>query len=836
MSGSLSGTPVYQVDNSTLAGGAAKGAEVSVYDAARGLIFILGPDGVDALDVATGALRFSLPASDAIEGDSIGGTSVAVHGNLLAVSFEGAENGLAGTIAFYDLAADGMGATHIRSIAAGATPDQLTFTPDGGKLLVAIEGQPNTNYTDNDPAGTLGDAPGGVMVIDTADAAGASYLSQSFLGFEGFDADTLRDAGVRIKAGATAAQDLEPEYITVAADGTKAYVTLQENNAVAVLDLVTGTYTGVYGLGSKDFSLTGNGIDPSNEDGGVNIRQVPVRGLYMPDGIANFEFGGKTYLVTANEGDAREYDAYEDTTRVKDVVLDEASFGGAAAVAALQQDEDLGRLTISSVDGDTDGDGDIDVLYALGGRSMSIWSVDEAGISQVWDSGDMIESILATQFPDLLNDGRSDDKGPEPESVKLGTVDGVLYAFLALERSDSVMAFRIDGPDRVSYAGLIETGAAEPEVISFIPDAPGGPLLIAPNEGDGITTAIRVHFPVNGSEVADTLRGTGGSDTIFGLGGNDLIIASGGTDRVDGGAGHDLLRFEALALGDVSLSRNEGGAITGIGWTDAAGTHATAITNVETLSFVDATISFSGDTVVAAVEGLYRGLLGRAGEVAGRSFWVDAVQHGDTDLAGVAAAILASGEGMAATGGASNAAFLDGLYENALFRAADAGGRAFWSAALDRGETRAEVAAEFLGSQEAQQDPGGVASQGLVVVDGEAARIGWAFEALMGRSIGLTELVSLRSEAEHVDGTVLLGRILDSQEFSTGLGAQDDAGFLAGLYDGVLHRAGDAEGLAFFTGELAAGTARGVVVEQFLASAEAKPFELAIATNGVDLL
>ena len=830
MSGSITGRQIYAVDHTSLEGGAAGTAEVSAYDAARGLVFILGAGGVDALDLQTGALRFSLAGADVLTAPSAGGTSVAVHGDLLAVSYEGAEDGVKGTVALYTLAADGTGAAFVASISVGATPDQISFTPDGRRLLVAIEAEPNTNYTDNDPAGTLGDAPGGVMVINT-DAGSEGYLDAEFLGFEGFDAGTLRAAGVRIKEGATAAADLEPEYIVTSADGTRAYVAMQENNAIGVLDLTTNNWLGVYGLGYKDHSVEGNGIDPSNEDGGIDIRTVPVRGLYMPDGMASFEMGGKTYLVTANEGDAREYDAYEDVARVKDLVLDETAFGGAEAVALLQQDENLGRLNVSAVDGDIDGDGDIDVLYSLGARSMSIWEASDTGITQVWDSGDMLEQILAADFEDLLDDGRSDDKGPEPESVKLATVNGDLYAFLALERSDAMMMFRIDAPDQVSYAGTVATGGDAPEVIGIIADAFGGPILISPNEGDGVTTAIRLTIPLHGDGEGNTLRGTTGDDMLFGGAGNDLLIGSIGQDRLDGGEGFDVLVFEGLTRGDVAFERDEDGGIEAVTWTDAAGSHRTAVTGMESIRFLDGSIEFSGQTAAAAVEGLYRGLLGREGDLEGRSFWLERVEAGGSFVE-IADSMLASEEGESALL-LSDAGFLAQFYDAVLGREADAAGLAFWTAALAGGSSRAEIAAGFVTSNEAR---GLSVEAGLAIADLDSAWIGWSFAALLGRDIDLAGLASFRGAAEHVGRVTLLEGMTASLEFRNGLGALGDAGFVAGLFQSALGRAADAEGLAFFVAALEDGASRAEVAAEILGSAEARPFYLAMVETGVALI
>ncbi|MBP0492034.1 choice-of-anchor I family protein [Roseomonas indoligenes] len=463
-------------------GTAAGGAEVIAYDAATQLVLVLGASGVEALDAATGTPRFALPSS--VLGALGTGNSVAVSGDVMAVAYDNATDGGNGTVAMYRIAAGGTGATLIRTVEVGAVPDMVTFTPDGTRLLVAIEGEPNDNYG----VDASGDPVGGVAVIDVATG------TSSFLGFGGFDTEALRAAGVRITGveGVTAATDLEPEYIAVSPDGSKAYVTLQENNAIAVLDLDTMEYQGVYALGTKDHSLAGNGLDTSDRDNGINIHTAPLHGMYMPDGIATFEQGGRTYLVTANEGDASEWGDYNDVVRLKNANLDLNTFGGQAAVDALKADAELGRLNISAVDGDTDGDGDIDVLHTLGARSFSIWEVTDTGLTLTFDSGDMIERMLLANAPALLDDGRSDDKGPEPESITLGTVDGQLYAFVALERSDAVMSFAITSPTSAEYAGIIGVEDA-PEAIHFVSaeDAPAGtgPLLLSPSEGNGKTTA-----------------------------------------------------------------------------------------------------------------------------------------------------------------------------------------------------------------------------------------------------------------------------------------------------------------------------------------------------------
>ncbi|MCI0756364.1 choice-of-anchor I family protein [Teichococcus vastitatis] len=468
---------------SDVGAGLAGGAEVSAYDSQRGLALILGPEGVQALNAADGTPRFSLPASDL--GDLGNGNSVAVHGDVVAASYDSAEAGGNGVVAFYQLNADGSSAELLRVTEVGAVPDMVTFTPDGKQLLVAIEGEPNDGYG----AGASGDPVGGIAIIDVATG------ESRFAGFDCFNTDALRADGVRITGveEITARTDLEPEYIALSPDGATAYVTLQENNAIGVLDIASGRFTAVHGLGTKDHSVEGQGLDTTDADEASNVVTAPLHGLYMPDGLASFTLEGKTYLITANEGDAAEWGDYSDVARIGEVVLDPEAFPDAAA---LQQDDVLGRLEISTADGDVDGDGNFDKLYSFGARSFSIWEVTEDGLKQTYDAGDMMERMLAQDAPELLDDGRSDSKGPEPESVTMGTINGQLYAFLALERADSVMAFAINGPDQVEYAGIIPTDDA-PEVIHFVaaedaPGAVGGPMLIAPNEGSGIVTAHRL--------------------------------------------------------------------------------------------------------------------------------------------------------------------------------------------------------------------------------------------------------------------------------------------------------------------------------------------------------
>ncbi len=463
-------------------------AEIVAHDPATQRLFVTDSDNnrVDVLDVSDPAAPERLFSLDiAALGDEAGGVnSVAVSRGLIAVAVENSDADADGLVAFFTN--DGL---RLGTVSVGNLPDMLTFTPDGTRLLVANEGEP----TD------AGDPLGSVSIIDlTNGLIGATVQTLTFESFNGQE-DALRSQGVRIFPDTSVAADLEPEYIAVSPDGTTAFVTLQENNAVAVVDIENGAITGIVPLGSRDHNVAGDGLDASDRDGGINIQPWPVQGLFMPDAIASYTAAdGQTYYVTGNEGDARDED-----TRVADLDLDPAAFPDAAG---LQQDPALGRLEVSTIDGDSDGDGDFDALFSLGTRSFSIW--DSAG-TLVFDSGDAFERITADQVPALFNsngtpdsfDGRSDNKGPEPEGVAVGTIDGQTYAFIGLERVGGIMVYNVTEPGAARFVQYVntldtfETADISPEGLAFIAaaDSPtGAPLLAVAHEESGTTTLFEI--------------------------------------------------------------------------------------------------------------------------------------------------------------------------------------------------------------------------------------------------------------------------------------------------------------------------------------------------------
>ncbi|MDL0402273.1 choice-of-anchor I family protein [Corynebacterium lehmanniae] len=477
---------------------------------------------IDVLDAAD-------PAKPTKVGEVSGGenttiNSVAVRNDGLAVAAVEPENKTdAGELIFFDAGAEKPGAV-LGRVGVGSLPDMVTITPEGDYALVANEGEPAEDYS-VDPEGSVSvvKLPASVKAATQADVRTADFRA-----FEG----TLADKGVHIYgqvgASTTEAQNLEPEYIAVA--GGKAYVTLQENNAVAVVDIASATVEDVWPLGYTDRREVP--MDISDKDGKINIRTAPVKGILQPDSIAAYEVDGTTYLVTANEGDARDWEAYSEEERIKKLGGKKLApicegYAGMTAdeIEEFQADENAGRLKITTAFGLNEEKNCYEDLYTYGGRSFSIFTADG---TRVFDSGAEFEELTAKLLPEYFNtnhtenefESRSDDKGPEPEGVALGEINGRTYAFVGFERLGGVIVYDITDPAKPAYtayinnrdfsinmeeladegddavkAGLEKVGDLGAEGLAFVPakDSPNGEnLLIVGNEVSGTTTVFQV--------------------------------------------------------------------------------------------------------------------------------------------------------------------------------------------------------------------------------------------------------------------------------------------------------------------------------------------------------
>jgi hypothetical protein len=424
-----------------------RSSEISAWDSLSRSLFVVGGNGIDVLGLdGTRLQSFNTSAFGAVN-------SIAIANGVAAVSFDG-PNGKAGpgTVQFFNtqvFRSSGGNTALLGSVNVGAVPDMLTWTNGGKTLLVANEGERQSNLLN----------PVGSIALIDFNAGNPSASAVTTLGFGAWDGQEalLRGKGVRIQAGVSTSVALEPEYIAVSPDGKRALVTLQENNALAFVDLQTRQITDVRGLGTKDFSFAPNWIDPSDRDSAVgNFRSVPVKGLYMPDAISSYRVGGKSFYVMANEGDAA-VDNDSDTLLFGNaaVSLNPAVFDGVGlpTQATLKPDSVLGRLRIVTNGATGDGSAsNMSEIITLGGRSFSIR--DEEGLL-VFDSGNILEKEALKLG--LYADNRSDDKGVEPEGVVLAEFAGRHFAFIGLERTSkgAVAVFDITDPANASFLQMI---------------------------------------------------------------------------------------------------------------------------------------------------------------------------------------------------------------------------------------------------------------------------------------------------------------------------------------------------------------------------------------------
>lgn len=456
---------------------------------------------------------FSNPSAPAvissIDMNAYGGlTSVAVKNGIVAVASPNSVPQNNGSVVFFD-----TNGNFINKVTVGALPDMITFTPDGSKVLTANEGEPNADYS-LDPEGS-------VSIIDVS--GGISTLSQSnvttllFTDFNSQEASLLASGIRKLKASSTLSQDLEPEYIAVNSDNQKAFVTIQENNAIAEINLNSKTIAALWALGKKDMSLPGNGFDASDNNNEILIANWPVKTFYIPDAVATYNVGGTNYLVTANEGDEKEFSNLNERTTVgaSSYALDPAIFPQSEV---LKASHNLGRFRVTNLNGNTDSDAAFEEINAVGSRSFSIFNADTKQI--VFDSGDDFERYTAQHFTNIFNadhesntpKNRSRSKGPEPEGVTIAKISNETFAFISLERVGGVMVYNISNPNApvfVDYKNTRSTSAYGgdngAEGITYIPkteSATGKGYIVIANEISGTLTIYEINDDVLDSKEA----------------------------------------------------------------------------------------------------------------------------------------------------------------------------------------------------------------------------------------------------------------------------------------------------------------------------------------------
>jgi 2',3'-cyclic-nucleotide 2'-phosphodiesterase (5'-nucleotidase family) len=544
-------------------------AEISAYDKVSKKLFVTNAerDSIEIVDITDPT---NLVHSGGIDISTYGGgvNSVAVGNGLVAAAIEADTKQDPGKVVVFNTAGEFQW-----EVTVGALPDMVTFNQDATKIIVANEGEPNSDYS-VDPEGS-------VSIIDVATK---TVKTADFKAFNGKESELLTK-GIRIFGpNASVAQDMEPEYITV--KGDSAFVTCQENNAIAVVSISTATVKNIYGLGYKEHSVEGNGLDASNKAKFIDIRPWPIKGIYQPDAIASYVVDGKEYLLTANEGDAREYiyeegdeeiEAYVEEISINDIKLDATVFPNADF---LMDKVNLGKLKFTSALADTNANGEYTALYAFGARSFSIW--DAANGEQVYDSGDEFEQVIAALLPENFNcadddvsaKDRSDNKGPEPEAITIGKIGDKTYAFIGMERVGGIAVYDITDPLNpmfVEYTNNrdFETDPEEdhathgdvgPEGLIFIDaaDSPNGKaLVVVSNEVSGTVTVYSAGEAQQPYSLAILHNNDGESDLL-----GDSIMVNGqkvlGSSVAQFKTVVDNLRDRADELGYASIMLSSG--------------------------------------------------------------------------------------------------------------------------------------------------------------------------------------------------------------------------------------------------------------------------------------
>lgn len=535
------------------------GAEISAYDPASQRLFVTNgaTNQIDIVNISNPSKPIKVSSIDLAAKGVTGVQSVAVKDGLVAVAATMAKAQYNGRIFFANI--DGVLQANVADgVEVGALPDHVSFTPDGNYVLVAGEGEPSTYCTD---ATTLFDTQDPLGTVSIIDVSVPKPLATT-LDFKSFAerAGAIVFQGGRIFGPkSTVAQDLEPEYIAASADSKYAYVTLQENNAIATVDLGSKKIIQISGLGYKSYNSDGKGLDAIS-DGTALIAKQNVMGMYQPDGIATLTANDTTYLITANEGDAREYPcllggtdgakAEKEAQKISGV-YDSTDSGITAvntAVGSLEVTQFApANAQVAKITSATK----VKTAYTFGTRSFSVWKannlegVDTADLK--WDSGDAIEKITSTVRPSYFNadwnttsgfvnavDARSTKKGPEPEGVAVGQAYGTNWIVVGLERDGGLLLYDATNPEAPVFVDYINTsnpsgnllagkysstaGDVSPEGIVFVSpeDSPTGKALVLASYELSGTVAIY--------EIPQKLPGT--PRNVIARGGNGKIMVS----------------------------------------------------------------------------------------------------------------------------------------------------------------------------------------------------------------------------------------------------------------------------------------------------------------------
>jgi hypothetical protein len=508
------------------------GAEISAYDPATQRIFVTNgaTNQIDIVNIANPAKPKKFKSIDLTSKGVFGIQSVAVKNGLVAIATTNLNAQESGRIFFADTNGKLIKGVE-NGVTVGSLPDHVGFSPDGRYVLSANEGEPKSYCLTNGTLPTSTDPYGTVSIIDVS---GNVPSAATTLNFEAYNdrAGAITFQGGRIYGpNATTAQDVEPEFITFSSDSKYAYVTLQENNSIATINMATKEIIEISGLGTKDHSAAGKGLDAVN-DGTATIANLSVRGMYLPDGVATLKGSdGTEFLVTANEGDARSWPCLLGGTdpavaESEDMKLSSAYDSTDSAITAVKNAASslvvtpFAPATARAIQ--VTSSTKVKTAYSFGSRSISIWrpaNVDGVDtMDQVWDSGDQLES-KTSQFNALgfngdwnttgggtnAMDTRSPKKGPEPEGVAVGNAYGVQWMVVGMERDGGLALYDATDPLNPVFVDYINTANRSYNIISGKDTgaagdvSPEGLMFVTPDESPTGTALVIASYELSGT-------------------------------------------------------------------------------------------------------------------------------------------------------------------------------------------------------------------------------------------------------------------------------------------------------------------------------------------------
>ncbi|BFZ12926.1 hypothetical protein BsWGS_15965 [Bradybaena similaris] len=482
------------------------------YDAKEKIVYAGGYEVIHVIDVGN-ANKLELLYSKFVPGLDL--TDVEVCGDYVFVSADNDINRLDGQLLVYKTHKKQGNTTMqlLKSVPVGPGPDNIYPRAGCKSVIVALEAEAFF-----DDAGKFVDPEGAVTIVSWPNGVEGTEQTLKKMDFKAFNSKVteLLPTGVRFvyrENNNTFSADVEPEYIALDPEANKAYVCLQENNAVAVVDLSTETVTQIHGLGYKQWGV----LDASDRDLGIQLSYWPIRAWYQPDAIQFVSWKGRKLVVSANEGDLKKYSNFREYLRGKqftglgDQIPD-------VMKTWLQEDSQLGKLKMSKLDG-KDEKGLYQALYTYGARSFSIWDAAD-GFRRIYDSGSDIEKHTAFQCPYAFNtegddiDAKSDSKGPETESLAVGQIGDRMFFFVGNENPGTILVYSVgddvtqprfetifcDGlPDNKKTLqekfDAREIFALDPEDIKFVtgPESPtGSPVLIVAGSVSGTVSVLKI--------------------------------------------------------------------------------------------------------------------------------------------------------------------------------------------------------------------------------------------------------------------------------------------------------------------------------------------------------